>query len=268
MNSKEFAREIRIKALKMVHEADASHIGGAYSMADILAVLYNEVLNVDPQDAKNPGRDRFFLSKGHACAGLYAALAIKGFFDVSELDTYAKNGSRLISHISHYIPGVEASSGSLGHILPIACGVAYAAKIQQKAHKIYCLVSDGELNEGSNWEPIMLAPQHQLGNLILIVDYNKIQSLGNVKDIIDLEPIADKFKSFRWQTHEVDGHDTVALKQLFDQLNAAPTNVPQVIIAHTVKGKGVDFMENKLLWHYRSPNEALYAEALKQLMNQ
>jgi len=267
MDSKEFARQIRIRVLKMVHDADASHIGGAYSMADILAVLYNEILHVDPVDYKNPARDRFFLSKGHACAGLYAALAIQGFFDVNELDTYAQNGSRFISHVSHYIPGVEASSGSLGHILPIACGVAYAAKLQQKTFKTYCLVSDGELNEGSNWEPIMLAPQHNLGNLVLIVDYNKIQSLGHVKDVIDLEPLIDKFKAFRWQTHEVDGHDTHALSNLFQKIKTVSNNTPQVIIAHTVKGKGVDFMENKLLWHYRSPNKELYAQALEQLKN-
>jgi len=265
METKELARQLRIKVLQMVHEANASHIGGAYSMADILAVLYNDILNVNALDAKMLERDRFFLSKGHSCAGLYAVLGLKGFFPIEELDQYAQNGSRFISHVSHYIPGVEASSGSLGHILPMACGVAYAAKINQKKFKVYCLLSDGELNEGSNWEPIMLAPQHKLTNLVLIIDYNKIQSLGAVKDVIDLEPLKDKFEAFRWNVHEVDGHNVTELKEWFKGLENNDNGKPHVIIAHTVKGKGVDFMENKLLWHYKSPNKIQYDEALALL---
>lgn len=251
----------------MVHNANASHIGGAYSMADILAVLYNEVLNIDAINYKDPKRDRFFLSKGHSCAGLYAVLGLKGFFPLEELDSYAQDGSRFISHISHYIPGVEASSGSLGHILSIACGVAYAAKINQSDFKIYCLLSDGELNEGSNWEPIMLAPQHDLSNLVVIIDYNKIQSLGATADIIDLDPLREKFEAFRWNVHEVNGHDTEQLSNLFKSINDTISKRPNVIIAHTIKGKGVDFMENKLLWHYRAPDKVLFKMAYQQLLD-
>lgn len=265
MTTIQLAKEARIQVLKMVHRANASHIGGAYSMTDILAVLYNDILNMTPSTRNDPDRDRFFLSKGHSCAALYAVLALKDFFPIEELDTYAEDGSRFISHVSHYIPGVEASSGSLGHILSIACGVAYAAKLNNKRFNVYCLISDGELDEGSNWEPILFAPQHKLNNLILIVDYNKIQSLGNVRDILDLEPLASKFEAFGWQVHEVDGHNTTELEASLRLISVHKTDKPHVVVAHTIKGKGVDFMENKLLWHYRAPNKELFEEAMKQL---
>jgi transketolase len=254
-----------MKVLEMVHRANASHVGGAFSMADILAVLYTEVLTIDPQHPADPLRDRFFLSKGHACSALYATLGLKGFFPLEQLDTYAMDGSMFLSHTSHKIPGVEISSGSLGHVLSIATGVAFAAKLKKATFKVFCIVSDGELNEGSNWEPIMLAPQHKLDNLVLIIDYNKIQSLGFVKDVIDLEPLRAKFESFRWEVVEIDGHNH---EEITDTLNTVSNNkngVPKVIIAHTIKGKGVDYMENKILWHYRSPNIELYNNAVKQL---
>lgn len=192
-------------------------------------------------------------------------LALKGFFDVKELDTYAQDGSRLLSHTSHYVPGVEISAGSLGHALPVACGLAIAAKRKGAAWKTYCLVSDGELNEGSNWESILLAPQLKLNNLTLIVDYNKIQSLGFVKDIIDLDPLAKKFETFGWKVIEIDGHDHA---QIYEALTRKEElQGPKVIIAHTVKGKGVSFMENKLLWHYKSPDQSQYTQALSELLN-
>ncbi len=248
----------------MVYKTKASHIGGALSMADILAVLYNDILNIDPESPKEDLRDRFLLSKGHACTSLYAALGLKGFFDVKELDTYAANGSIFLAHTSHYVPGVEISAGSLGHALPVSCGLALAAEKKHKNWKTYCLVSDGELNEGSNWESILLAPQLKLKNLILIVDYNKIQSFGFVKDIIDIEPLFKKFEAFNWETYEIDGHDH---KQLLDTFKACDnTNPkPKVIICNTIKGKGISFMENKLLWHYKSPSEEEYIQAIKEL---
>ena len=252
-DSKKFAQNIRKLSLKMVHKAKASHIGGALSMAEILAVLYCDVLKVDPTNPDNPDRDRFLLSKGHACTGLYATLALKGFFPIKDLASYAQNGSIFLSHTNHHIPGIEISAGSLGHALPVSCGLALAAKRKKNQWKTYCLVSDGELDEGSNWESILLAPQLKLDNLILIVDYNKIQSLGSVKDVIDLNPLQDKFTAFRWETFEVDGHDHQALKKVFTKANNS-NGKPKVIIAHTIKGKGVSFMENKLLWHYKSPN--------------
>jgi len=267
ISSSEFAKEIRKCSLEMVYNAKASHIGGALSMADIIAVLYNDVLTIYPESPDNEDRDRFLLSKGHACVSLYAALALKGFFPVEELKTYAQDGSRLLSHSSHYVPGVEISAGSLGHALSVSVGVSIAAKRKKADWKTYCLISDGELDEGSNWEAILLAPQLKLDNLILIVDYNKIQSLGSVKDVIDLHPLADKFNAFRWETSEVDGHDHDALKNVFNKSITA-NGKPKVIIAHTVKGKGVDFMENKLLWHYKSPDKEQFEKAIDQINNQ
>jgi transketolase len=265
-SSKEFAKKIRLETLKMVYAAKASHIGGAFSMADILAVLYNEVLHIDSSNPDDHNRDRFLLSKGHACTSLYATLALKGFFPIGQLANYAKDGSLLLSHTSHYVPGVEISAGSLGHALPVSVGISLGAKRKQQTWKTYCLVSDGELNEGSNWESILLAPQLDLDNLILIVDYNKIQSLGHVKEVIDIEPLIQKFESFRWETYETDGHDHEALKKTFlkcKELNKKP----KVIIAHTVKGKGVSFMENKLLWHYKSPDEKQFSDANEELQS-
>ncbi|GEO11617.1 transketolase [Segetibacter aerophilus] len=265
MDSKSLALQVRMKVLEMVHHANASHVGGAFSMADILAVLYNEVLTIDPQHPGDPHRDRFFLSKGHACSALYATLGLQGFFPLEQLDTYAMDGSMFLSHTSHKIPGVEISSGSLGHVLSIATGVAFAAKLKKTTFKVVCLVSDGELNEGSNWEPIMLAPQHKLDNLVLIIDYNKIQSLGFVKDVIDLEPLRAKFESFRWEVVEIDGHNHEEITDTVTTVSNNKNGIPKVIIAHTIKGKGVDYMENTILWHYRSPNIDLYNNALKQL---
>ena len=263
--STEFAKEIRQLALKMVYKAKASHIGGALSMADILAVLYNDVLKIDVLNPSNAERDRFLLSKGHACTSLYATLALKGFFPIEELDSYAQDGSIYLSHTNHHIPGIEISAGSLGHALPVSCGLAIAANRKKANWKTYCLVSDGELDEGSNWESILFAPQQKLDNLILIVDYNKIQSLGSVKDVLDLHPLKEKFEAFRWETYEVDGHDHQALKEVFIKVQNL-NEKPKVIIAHTVKGKGVSFMEDKLLWHYKSPNEEQYQEAIKELI--
>ncbi|MBW8327120.1 MAG: transketolase [Prolixibacteraceae bacterium] len=262
--TKNLAKEIRKWSLQMVYNAKASHIGGALSMVDILAVLYNDILNIDPSNSKNPQRDRFLLSKGHACTGLYATLALKGFFPIENLTTYAQDGSIFLSHTNHHIPGIEISAGSLGHALPVSCGLALAAKRKKADWKTYCLVSDGELDEGSNWEAILFAPQHKLDNLILIVDYNKIQSLGTVKEVIDLHPLKEKLEAFRWEVYEVNGHDHQVLKSTFEKARDL-NGKPKVIIANTIKGKGISFMEDKLLWHYKSPSEAQYNEAINEL---
>ena len=267
ITTEEFSKEVRKLALKMVYNAKSSHIGGALSMTDILAVLYNEILNIAPLEPSNPERDRFLLSKGHACTALYATLALKGFFPIEYLDSFAQDGSILLSHSSHYVPGVEISAGSLGHALPISCGLSIAAKRKKAAWKTYCLISDGELDEGSNWESILLAPQLKLDNLILIVDYNKIQSLGLIKDVIDLDPLKDKFESFRWETFEVNGHNHQDLSKVLKKTQDL-NGKPKVIIAHTIKGKGISFMENKLLWHYKSPTEKQYNEAIYELNKQ
>ncbi|MCX6248480.1 MAG: transketolase [Bacteroidetes bacterium] len=258
------ANNIRKLALIMNHNANASHIGGALSIADILAVLYERVLKIYPEAPANPLRDRFLLSKGHACSALYAVLALKGYFEQELLDTYSKNGSKFITHASHNVPGVELSTGSLGHALSVGCGIALAAKRRQKNFKTYVLVSDGELDEGSNWEAILFAPHHKLDKLTLIVDYNKIQSLGRTDEVLSLEPLKSKFESCNWNTQEIDGHDHEAI---YNALVSTENNDrPKVIIAHTVKGKGVDFMEDKLLWHYKSPDEAQLKDAIDQLI--
>jgi transketolase len=263
-NSLELASEIRRHALRMVHSAKASHIGGVLSMADVLAVLYSGVLKVKPDEPAWKERDRFILSKGHCCAGVYAALALRGFIPIEELETYGRDGSRLMTHISHKVSGVEFSTGSLGHGLPFGCGKALAAKRQGAPGRTLVMLSDGELDEGTNWEAILFAPQHRLDNLVAIVDYNKIQSLGTVADVLELEPLAAKLRAFRWGVREVDGHDHSAVR---DALLAVPWDPgrPSCLIAHTTKGKGVDFMENELLWHYRNPGDADLAKALVQI---
>ena len=258
------ARHIRARAVEMVARANASHIGGALSMADLLAVLYGEVLRVRAEEPRWPERDRFILSKGHSCTALYAALALRGFFPEEELKTYGRDGARLMAHISHKVPGVEFSTGSLGHGLPFGCGKALAAKRLGQPWRVFVMLSDGELDEGSNWEAILFAPQHRLDNLTAIVDYNKIQSLGSVSEVLELGPLAEKFRAFRWAVREIDGHNHGEIRSALDASPWEPGR-PNCLIAHTVKGKGVSFMENKLLWHYRSPNAEQLQQALREL---
>ncbi len=263
-SSLKFAAAIRANTIQMVHRVNASHVGGGLSMADLLAVLYQEVLRVNPCQPQDPDRDRFILSKGHCCAALYAALALRGFFPEDELQTFGQDASRLMTHVSHKVSGVEFSTGSLGHGLGFGCGKALAAKRQGWNWRVFVMLSDGEMDEGSNWEAILFAPHHRLDNLVVIVDYNKIQSLGSVKEVLDLDPLADKFKAFRWSVKQVDGHN-------HDEIRSALASIPfesgkpSCLIAHTIKGSGVDYMENQLLWHYRTPNAEQVQRALKQL---
>jgi transketolase len=265
MKSQHLAQKIRLHALEMVHAGKSAHIGSVFSMTDILAVLYGSVLRKEPANPKWSERDRFILSKGHAGAGIYAALAESGFFPVEELKSHCKNGGRLSGHVSHHnVPGVEFSTGSLGHGLPVGAGMAFAAKLDQLRHRVYVLLSDGECDEGSNWESVLFAAHHQLSNLMVIVDYNKIQSLGDVKNILGLEPFAGKWRAFNWEVVEVDGHDHKSLNELLN-FNPELSNGPKCILAHTIKGKGVSFMENQLLWHYRTPQGAEYEAAKKEL---
>jgi len=264
IESELFARQIRQISLKMVYQARASHIGGALSMADILAVLYSNVLHINPANPTDKGRDRFILSKGHACTSLYATLGLLGFFPLEELDSYGQDGSIFLSHTSHHVPGVEISAGSLGHGLPIACGLSLAAKRQNKEWKVYCLVGDGEMDEGSNWEAILFASQFKLDNLCLIIDYNKIQSLGNTNEVMNLEPLYSKFEAFNWNPIEIDGHSHTEIRNAFDSTYTIKDK-PSVIIANTIKGKGVSFMEDNLLWHYKSPDIELYNKAMEEL---
>ncbi len=261
----EFARRIRAHVVRMTHRAGSSHVGSSLSMAEILAVLYGGVLQVDPDWPEDQNRDRLILSKGHACAGLYAALAERGFFPTDWLESFYTNGARLAGHATAgEIPGIEVSTGSLGHGLPIACGMAKAAKIDGAAYRVFAILSDGECNEGSNWEAALFAPHHRLDNLVVVIDYNKIQSLGSTAEVLGLEPLADKWRAFGWSVREVDGHDAEAVRE---SLESVPFEAgrPSCLVAHTVKGKGVSFMEGELLWHYRTPQGPEYAAALHEL---
>jgi transketolase len=258
------AHKIRVHAVNMTHRARSSHVGSSLSMAEILAVLYGRILNVSPERVDDPLRDRLVISKGHACAGLYAVLAETGFFPVDWLESFYGNGAKLAGHVTRGAPGIEVSTGSLGHGLPIAGGMALAAKRDKKDYRIFCILSDGECDEGSNWEAALFAGHHHLDNLTVIIDYNKIQSLGDVKDVINLEPFAAKWTAFGWETREIDGHDVGAIEAALRQLPIVPGK-PSCFIAHTVKGKGVSFMEDKLLWHYRTPQGEEYEAAMKEL---
>jgi transketolase len=259
------ARRIRLHVVRMTSSGKSSHVGSVLSIADILAVLYGHTLRVDPQHPRWPERDRFILSKGHAGAGVYAVLAERGFFPREKLATHYQNGSTLSGHVSHAdLPGIELSTGSLGHGLGVGVGMAYSGWLDRASHRVLVVMSDGECDEGSNWEAIQFAGHHRLANLVAIVDYNKIQSLASTDETLTLEPFADKWRAFNWNVREVDGHDPAALCACFDALPFT-LDRPSVVIAHTVKGKGVSFMENQVLWHYRSPQGDELAAALEEL---
>lgn len=233
------------------------------SVADLLGVLYADVLNVNSNNPKDSSRDRFVMSKGHAGASVYATLAEVGFFDPSRLTEHYQNGSIFSGHVSHAgVPGVELSTGSLGHGLSVGAGMAWRARQTKKTWRTFVMLSDGECDEGSIWEAAMFAAHHELSNLVALVDYNKLQSLTSTDSTLTLEPFADKWRAFGWQVIEIDGHD-------HDQIRAAlvspPANKPRCILAHTTKGKGVSFMENRVIWHYKPPSEDELYLALKEL---
>jgi transketolase len=265
MKSKKLAKQIRLHCVRMANSGKGSHIGSSLSIADILAVLYADILNIDPENPLLINRDRFILSKGHAGAAVYSTLAELGFFPIEKLKTHYQNGSDLSGHVSHKgVPGVELSTGSLGHGLNVGVGIAKAAKLNKMAHRVVVLLSDGECDEGTVWEAAMFSSHHKLNNLIAIIDYNKIQSLDSVSNTLELEPFSDKWKSFGWLVIEIDGHNHLEIKKAFSQIQA-DKNKPTVIIANTTKGKGVSFMENKVLWHYRSPQDEEFRKAMEEL---
>jgi transketolase len=261
----ELAARIRRHAVRMTNLGGSSHVGSVLSMADIIAVLYGSIMRVDPRCPTRADRDRFILSKGHAGAGIYAVLAEAGFFPLEWLDKHCADGSVLSGHVSHRgVPGVEISTGSLGHGLSVGAGMAFGAKLDMLTNRVFVLLSDGECDEGSTWEAAMFSAHHRLDNLVAIVDYNKIQSLASVEETLGLEPFADKWRAFGWSCIEVDGHDHASL---FAHLSAIPktTGKPTCLLAHTVKGKGVSFMERSVLWHYRTPRGSEYDDALNEL---
>jgi transketolase len=256
------ARAIRKNALQMVYRAKASHIGSALSIADILAVLYGQVMQHDPSKPLDQKRDRFILSKGHACVAVYAALAEVGYISHEDLLSYGQDFSPLMNHISHKVPGVEFSTGALGHGLPFGVGKALAARSRREDWTTYVLLGDGEMDEGSNWEALMFASHHRLSNLVAIIDCNNLQSLTTVTETLSLEPLAEKLLAFGCEVLEINGHDHASL---IKTLSYSSKKKPRAVIARTTKGKGVSFMENQVDWHYRNPDDKQLACALKEL---
>ena len=264
MTSEQLAWKIRRHGIEMTHRSRGSHIGSILSVADIIAVLYTEVLHFRAEDPAWEERDRFILSKGHAGAAVYAALAESGFFGIEDLMTHYQNGSLLSGHISHHVPGVDFSTGSLGHGLGAAVGMAYAAKKDGKSYRVFAVMGDGECDEGSVWESALFANHFRLNNLVTIIDRNHMQSLDFSENTLELNDLGMKWRAFGWNVIEIDGHD---MQQILDAFAKARECVgrPTVIVAETVKGKGVSFMEDQAGWHGKAPNDEQTQQALEEL---
>jgi len=262
VNLEQISKEIRKSILQMNAKSNASHTGTALSCVDILTFLYFKIMNIDPKNPKMKNRDKFILSKGHGSSVLYATLSQRGYFDKSLLDGFYLDGGKLPGHLDkEAVCGVETSSGSLGHGLSIGVGMAISSKFDELTNHIYVMCGDGELNEGSIWEAVMFATQKNLDNLTLIIDYNKLQGYGKTNEVINLEPLDKKFEAFNWEVIQINGHDFLEIQKALE----TKANKPKVIIAHTIKGKGVSYMENELIWHYKSPNKEQLEQALKEL---
>lgn len=262
------ANKFRIEILKSIFEAKTGHIGGAYSCIDILTALYyGGILTFDPKNPKWDERDRFILSKGHSGIAQFVVLGDLGFFEASELKTFCKNGTRLGGHPSNSVPGIEIDTGSLGHGLGIGCGIAWRAKMDKMSYNTFVLTGDAECYEGSIWEAILFAAHYELNNLILIVDRNKQAVMDFTEDCLRLNPVEEKFLSFGWNVETVDGHSINELTKVFSSVINSIRNKPTAIIANTIKGKGVSFMEGNLKWHHSIPSDEEYAIALKELSN-
>ena len=258
-NCKKIATRIRTDAVRMTNRARSGHVGSMLSMADIIAVLYEKILRVDPKNPDMPERDRFILSKGHAAAGVYSALAQKGFIPEEWLERYYCDDGKLMGHISHKVPGVEFSTGSLGHGLPVATGMAIAARYAKSDRRIFVMSSDGDMNEGSTWEAILFAAQEHLSNLTLIIDYNQVQALGHSEDVIDLRDLKVKLEAFGWAVREIDGHN---YEEIESALSSVPFdgNKPSAVIANTIKCKGIPALEDTVKSHYKFiPDEEIEA---------
>ncbi len=261
---KQKANEIRCDVLNMIYHAGTGHIGGSLSSVDILVTLFYQVMNYDVENLGWEQRDRFILSKGHSCEGYYAILADCGFFSRKELEQYQKFNSLLGGHPHSKIPGVEMATGSLGHGPSLAVGMALAGKMDHQAYRVFCLTGDGELAEGSIWEASMAAVQYKLDNLVWIIDCNGLQISGSTQKVMNTEPLAKRWLSFGWNVQEIDGHN---FTEIMDALNKIPCEKgkPSLIIAHTIKGKGISFMEGNHVWHHRVPKADEYEQAIKEL---
>ncbi|UKM64283.1 transketolase [Flavobacteriaceae bacterium GSB9] len=255
---------LRKSLLKYIYNAKAGHTGGSLSCVDTLNVLYNRVLNIDPNDFKNPDRDRYIQSKGHCVEALFVTLADRGFFPMSDLETLCQYQSHYIGHPTKKVNGVEQNTGALGHGLPICVGEAIAAKLDGKSHRVFTLLGDGELPEGSNWEAFLSAAHYKLDNLYAILDYNKQQITGDNSEVMNTDSVREKLEAFGWAVKEVDGHN---LQELEAALNNGPLEEgkPNFIIAHTIKGKGVSYMERNIKWHHGVPSPEQYEKALSEL---
>lgn len=267
MNPKELAiKSIKYRRdiLKYIVQANAGHTGGSLSCVDILNVLYNHTLRVGPDNFSSPDRDRYIQSKGHCVEALFVVLADKGFFPVEDLETLCKYKSHYIGHPTRKVHGVEQNTGALGHGLPICAGTAIAAKMDDKDYKVFTLLGDGELPEGSNWEAALTAAHYKLDNLCAIIDYNKLQITGPTAEVCNTDPIDQKFESFGWSVRHVDGHNFTELVETFDSL-PFETGKPSLVIAHTIKGKGISYMENQLKWHHGVPSKDQYKTAMEEL---
>lgn len=256
------ARAIRRTILEQSKRANVGHIGSALSVADILAALYGGTLRID--DPADPERDRFVLSKGHASLALYAALHVRGWLTTEELASYCGDGSLLGTHPEAGLRGVDFATGSLGHGLSLAAGAALGARLQGSTRRVYCVLSDAECNEGSVWEAVMFAAHHRIANLVAIVDLNGQQALGFTREVLDLFPLAERWRAFGWDVHEVDGHDAASLRATMDALSF-DDGPPHVLIARTTFGKGVSYMESRIEWHYKPMSDAEYAVALAEV---
>jgi len=256
--------DYRRKILKYIVKANAGHTGGSLSCIDILNVLYNHTLNVDAGNFSSPDRDRYIQSKGHTVEALYVVLASKGFFPESDLETLCQYKSHYIGHPTRKVHGVEQNTGALGHGLSLSVGAAIAGKLDKKDYKVFTLLGDGELPEGSNWEAALSAAHYKLDNLCAILDKNNLQITGPTTDVCNTDPVDKKFEAFGWEVRHVDGHDIKQLKETFDAIPFVKGK-PSMVIAHTVKGKGVSYMENQLKWHHGVPTKQQYADALQEL---
>ena len=252
----------RRRVLEIIKHAGAGHTGGSLSCLDILNVLYNRVLRVSPATFRDPNRDRYIQSKGHSVEALFVVLADRGFFDGKELETLCGYQSHFVGHPTRKVPGIEQNTGALGHGLPIGVGTAIAGKKDQRDYRVFVLLGDGELAEGSNWEAAMAAAHYDLDNLVAIVDHNTLQITGRTRDVCCNEPLDDKFRAFNWDVRSVDGHSIAALT---DVLNYRPEGRPLAVIANTIKGRGVSFMEDVAKWHHGVPSDAEYAQAMKEI---
>ena len=266
MNLKSISKKIRKTILNTIYTAKTGHIGGSLSCVDILISLYfGKHLKFDPKKPKLKDRDRLIVSKGHATAAYYSVLAHLGFIKISELQTYCRNNTRLATHLSGSVPGVEFDTGSLGHGLGIACGLAYSAKIDKKKYKVFALISDGELYEGSVWEALLFASHYKLNNLVIIVDRNNQIVMDKTEDCIKLNPLEEKFKYFGYKTFQINGHSFKDLDRVFKKIMKKKNSPPTVVIANTIKGKGISFMEKNVKWHHAVPQKEEFEKALKEL---